>query len=196
MDHLWSVIVSLFLVIDPFGNVPIVVTMLKNLDEKRRFWVIIRESVFALIAMTVFLFFGPTILLLMDVGQPSMGMAGGVVLFLIGLHMSFPERGGIMGSNEVSKEPFLVPLAIPLIAGPGTLGMVMVTYIRVHNYLESFVALMAAWIASTAILLLSGTVSRIMGQKGLEACQRLMGLALTAMAVNMFMTGFKTFMRS
>ncbi len=189
-------IVSLFLVIDAFGNVPIVVAMLKNLDEKRRYLVILRESTFALIAMTIFLFFGPAILQLMDVGQPSMGMAGGVVLFLIGLHMSFPEREGIMGPNEMSKEPFLVPLAIPLIAGPGTLGVVMVTYIKVHSYLESYVALLAAWFASTAVLLLSGTVSRIMGKKGLEACQRLMGLALTAMAVNMFMTGFKTFMRS
>jgi len=193
---LWSMIVSLFLVIDPFGNVPIVVSMLKNIDEKRRYVIILRESVFALIAMTVFLFFGPTILRLMDVGQPSMGMAGGVVLFLIGLHMSFPEQGGLMDTGEVSKEPFIVPVAIPLIAGPGTLGMVMVTYAKIHSYGETFVALLTAWIASTAIMMLSGTVSKIMGKKGLEACQRLMGLALTAMAVDMFMNGFKTFMKS
>jgi multiple antibiotic resistance protein len=186
----------LFLVLDPVGNVPIVVAMLKKYDRARQRQIILRESLFALAVMIVFLLFGPAILRAMGVGQNALSMTGGVVLFLIGLHMSFPSKEGILGEMDQDKEPLLVPLAIPLIAGPGVLGMVMLTAQRADNLRECLAALLCAWAGSTLILYLSSAFSRVLGRRGMEACQRLMGLALTAMAVQMFMTGFKVFMKS
>ena len=123
-------------------------------------------------------------------------MTGGVILFLIGLRMSFPAKDDGPEEFDTSKEPLLVPLAIPLIAGPGVLGLVMLTAKRAQNIVGSLEALLIAWAACTIILLSSSVMARIMGSRGMEACQRLMGLALTGMAVQMFMSGFKTFMRS
>jgi len=196
MNSIWAVMLPLFLVLDPVGNVPIVVSMLKKYDRTRQRQIILRESLFALLIMVVFLFFGPAILRAMGVGQNALSMTGGVVLFLIGLHMSFPSKDSILGDMDPDKEPLLVPLAIPLIAGPGVLGMVMLTAQRADNPLECLAALVCAWAASTLILYLSNAFSRVLGRRGMEACQRLMGLALTAMAVQMFMMGFKIFMKS
>ncbi|MFH0801591.1 MAG: MarC family protein [bacterium] len=196
MNSIWAVMVPVFLVLDPVGNVPIVVAMLKRYDVTRQRQIILRESLFALAVMTVFLFFGPVILRVMGVGQNALSMTGGVVIFLIGLHMSFPSKESFLGETDVEKEPLLVPLAIPLIAGPGVLGMVMLTAQRADNLFECLAALVCAWAASTLILYLSNAFSRVLGVRGMEACQRLMGLALTAMAVQMFMTGFKIFMKS
>lgn len=196
MDTIIQVAVSLFFVLDPIGNVPIIATILKNKEGRKKQWIIFRESFFALLLMVIFLFFGPVILKYMGIDQSSMDMAGGVVLFLIALRMSFPTKDSEDEHTNLNIDPFFVPIAIPLIAGPGVLGMVMLTARLTNNTVWSFVSLLIAWAASTIILLCSGGISRIMGVRGMMAVQRLMGLALTAMSVHMFMIGFKTFMHA
>lgn len=192
MESLISLMITIFMVLDPLGNIPIINSMLSSFKAAQRKKIIIRESIFALIFMLIFLFFGSSILKLIGVEQESMSMAGGVVLFLIGLSMTFPSEG--KGIDSSDKEPFLVPLAIPLIAGPGVLSMLML--VRHKNGLtDSIIAVLGAWSASLIILLLSSIITKVLGSRGTEACKRLMGLVLTAMAVNMFMTGLRAFMK-
>ena len=190
-----SVMTTIFLVLDPIGNVPLISSMLAKYDNKIRNRIILRESIFALILMLILFFFGNTILRVIDVGKDSISMAGGVVLFLIGLSMSFPSRhSALSGDIEIDKEPFLVPLATPLIAGPGVLSVILLLRSKI-NGIDGFIAIIGAWVLSLIILLLGGYITKLLGSRGTEDMQRLMGLVLTAMAVDMFMTGFRNFMR-
>jgi multiple antibiotic resistance protein len=194
---LFSAILTLFLIMDPIGNVPLFVSQLKNVDQRRRWRVVARESVFALLILCVFLFFGPSLASALQIGEPALYISGGVLLFLISLSMIFP---GIFNMNPVPAEktggePFIVPLATPFVAGPSTMATIMVfTSGRPEMVWRWFTALLAAWALSTTILLSAPFLSRLVGQRGLEACQRLMGMILTVIAVQMSLNGIDAFL--
>jgi len=193
-----STFLTLFLVMDPIGNVPMFITCLKDVPEGRKNRIVARESLIALLVMLFFLFFGPQLMGLLHIGQESLHIAGGVVLLLISLGMIFPGAGHVSMSQEKEGvgEPFIVPLAVPLIAGPSTLATVMIFSSQPDDFWLLLVALAAAWVAATAILLLSSTFSRLLGPRGLLACERLMGMILTVVAVQMFLDGTKLFLGS
>ncbi len=188
-----GVAVSLYFMLDPIGNIPIVTGLIKDYTPKRQRLIIVRESLFALGLTVIFLFFGKHILLAMGVQQEAMSMTGGVILFLIGIKMSMTSAE-VAGENLADKEPFVVPIAIPFIAGPGVLAMVMVMGSEVEALSASLAALALAWLGSTVTLLVGQLLMKFLGSRAMEAIQKLMGLALTAMAVQMFMSGFRTFM--
>ena len=184
-----SSIVLLFLVMDPVGNVPLFVSVLKNVDGKRRSAVILREHLIALVVLIVFLFFGPFIMRTLMIAEPSLSIAGGIILFLIALRMIFPPPEGIFGKSP-EGEPFIVPLAVPLIAGPSTIATVLLMMSREPwRWLQWLMSLVTAWLLSLVILLSSGCLHRWLGARGLAALERLMGLLLTAVAVQMFISG-------
>src|SRR5690606_10776131 len=112
-----SAALLLFLILDPLGNIPIFLGLLKPLPEKRRRIVVARVLVIALVVLFVFLWGGIYVLEAMHLRQESVSIAGGIVLFLIGLKMIFPSPEGMFGDLP-DGEPFIVPLAIPMVAGP------------------------------------------------------------------------------
>ncbi len=191
MKQLVSAILTLFLVMDPIGNTPLFIVYLKDVKEKRRGWVVARESLFALAILLAFLLFGPALMRLLDIKLESLYISGGVLLFLIAVGMIFPAGAylGIHGEDLSEGEPFIVPLAVPLIAGPSTMATIMIFASQPEPLWVWLVALIVAWGATTTILMAASGFSRLLGRRGLRACERLMGMVLTVLAVQMFING-------
>ncbi len=180
---------------DPFGNIPIFLSILEPYSAARRLRIIAREMLIALAVLMTFLFAGQYILDALGISEPSLTAAGGVVLFLIALRMIFPRAGGVMEhSAEDDGEPLVVPLAIPLIAGPSAMASVML--IMGSDPARAGVwagAVFSAWLLTGSVLMLAVRFSRFLGRRGLTAIQRLMGMILTAIAINMMLTGIREF---
>lgn len=189
-----TVAFTLFLVLDPFGNVPVFMTLLKDVSPGRRRVVILREHLIALGVLLVFLFFGPMIMKMIGADQAAVNVAGGVVIFIIAMRLIFPSGEGVFGEEETDGEPLIVPLAIPLLAGPSTIATVMLMSQRAGSVVESVVALVLSWSASLAVLLLGVPISRLLGKRVMKAVERLMGMILTIIAVGMMMSGVKMMM--
>lgn len=186
---------TLFLIMDPLGNVPVFISLLKNVSPERRRLVLIRELVIAYLVMLVFLISGQHLLKFLNLKQESISIAGGIVLFLIALRMIFPQEGGIMG-EQTDEEPFIVPLAIPMVAGPSTLAALLLMAQSAPKRMTSWVlALTAAWTLTAVILLASPLFFRLLRQRGLTAMERLMGMLLVMMSVQMFLDGLAEYMR-
>lgn len=199
MDSWWtqmfSMAFALFLLMDPIGNVPIYVSLLKDIDSKRQTKIIFRELIIALIIIIIFNFIGDALLGFLNVTMPTILVSGGIILFLIALKMIFPAKKDTEADISISKEPFIVPLATPLVAGPAVLAAVML-YAGQHKS-DTWITLSAivfAWIASTLILISSALWKKLLGWRGLIACERLMGLILTLIAVQMFLEGIHLFL--
>ena len=188
-------VITLFLVMDPLGNVPPFLSVLKNVQPDRRRRVLVREILIAYVVLLVFLFLGNRVLSLLSLQQETISVAGGIVLFLIALRMIFPQEGGLFG-DKLEGEPFVVPLAIPLVAGPSTLAVLLLLQQSDTNVTgQLLLAMTIAW-ASTATILLSSTwLYRLLKQRGLIAMERLMGMLLVMLAVQMFMNGVANFLK-
>lgn len=185
----WSAAIMLFLIMDPLGNLPIFMSVLKTIEPRRRRIILIRELVIALFILFVFLFSGQAVLDFLNVRQESVSIAGGIILFLIAIRMIFPQAGNPAGV-AVGEEPFIVPLAIPMIAGPSTLAaLILLSNQHPDRMLDWSIALGAAWTVSAIILLFSGLVHRLLGEKGLKAVERLMGMILIMIAIQMLLDG-------
>jgi multiple antibiotic resistance protein len=193
--RLFSAVVTLFLIMDPLGNVPLFLSVLKDVAPERRRRVLIREVLFSYLVLLTFLFLGKYILLLLRLQQETISIAGGIVLFLIALRMIFPPERGLLG-EPLEGEPFVVPLAIPLIAGPSTLAALLLLQRSGPNtWTELVLAVTIAW-AITAVILFSSTyLYRLLKQRGLIAMERLMGMLLVMLAVQMFMDGVSKYPR-
>jgi small neutral amino acid transporter SnatA (MarC family) len=190
-----SATILLFLVLDPFGNIPLFLAALNSVDPSRRVKVVLRECAIAFAVLLGFVFFGRVILDWMGLSESSLGIAGGVILFLIALRIIFRPPEGIFGEFP-GGEPFVVPLAIPSIAGPSALAVVLLLVSRApERRWEWVLVLTVALGASTVILAAGGWLQRWLGDRGLAAFERLMGLILTALAVEMFLNGLETFIR-
>jgi multiple antibiotic resistance protein len=188
MDTL-SAGIALFLVLDPIGNIPFFLSVLGRVEEHRRQRVLLRELFIAYGALTAFLFLGRFFVDFLRLRQESISVAGGIILFLIALRMVFPEHAANDGGTG---EPLVVPLAIPGVAGPSALAMVLLlTQQNPGHQLEWFIALSCAWAATAVVLLASPIFFRLLKESGLAAMERLMGMILVAMAVQMFIDGLR-----
>ena len=184
--------ITLFLIMDPLGNIPIFLSVLKGVDQRRRRFIILRETFIALVILVAFLFWGQYILHGMQISMPALSIAGGIILFLIAIKMIFPNHDE--DKPKHLGEPFIVPLAVPMIAGPSTMAMVMLMATREPAKIwEWAMALLIAWSVSTILLLCGEFLRKILGTQGLLAVERLMGMILTTMSVQMFLTGIATF---
>ena len=190
-----SAVVILLLVMDPIGNIPLFVSLLRQVEPARRKRVILRECAIAFVVLLVFVFFGAAILGVLGLSDPSLTIAGGVILFLIALRMIFRRPEGVFG-DTLSGEPFIVPLAIPSIAGPAAIATVMLLASRApQRLLEWCLAVSVAMLATAALLVSADRLAKLAGEQGLLAFERLMGLILTAIAVEMLLRGIETFVR-
>lgn len=190
-----SAVVILLLVMDPLGNIPLFVALLRNTRPARRMVVIARECAIALAVLLAFAFFGRQLLTLIGLSDSSLNIAGGVILFLIALRMIFRHPDGIFGDiDHATGEPFIVPLAIPAIAGPTALATVVLMVSRAPGrMLEWLAAITVAMALTLALLVFAERLSTLMGRRGLLALERLMGLLLTAIAVEMLLRGIEAF---
>ncbi|MFI3244919.1 MAG: YhgN family NAAT transporter [Ferrimonas sp.] len=190
----FSAAVMLFLIMDPLGNLPIFMSVLRNVDPKRRRMILIRELIIALVIMFLFLYTGEAILSFLNLRGESVSIAGGIILFLIAIKMIFPTPGGVMGHLD-AQEPFIVPLAIPLIAGPSVLAaLLLLSHSDPARMLDWSLSLFSAWLVSSVILLFSGACHRLLGERGLIAVERLMGMILVMLSVQMFLDGVANYL--
>ena len=188
-----SAVVVLLLVMDPIGNVPLFVALLKDVDPSRRSRVIVRECAIAFAVLVAFVFAGGPILRLLGLSQSSLSIAGGVILFLIALRMIFRREEGLFGVLPAG-EPFIVPLAIPSVAGPTAIATVMLLVSQAPERIWEWLgALSIAMVLTMTLLAFAQPVSRLVGERGLLAFERLMGLVLTAIAVEMLLRGVQAF---
>lgn len=190
---LFSAVVTLFLIMDPIGNIPLFLSILKTVPPERRRLVLVREIVLAYVVLLTFLFLGNYLLRFLGLEQETISIAGGIVLFLIALRMIFPVESP--AAAEVEGEPFLVPLAVPLIAGPSTLAALLLLQRTAPGHTALlFVAVTIAWALSGIILLSSTFFYRVLRERGLIALERLMGMLLVMVAVQMLLNGLKVFL--
>lgn len=195
MTDFYSALVLLFLVMDPLGNLPIFLSVLEDVPKYRRLRIVLREMVLALLIMLLFLFGGQWVLQALHLSQESVYISGGIILFLIALKMVFPVSKAAQAEDEMEGEPLLVPLAVPLVAGPSSLAVLMLLGAREPGQMPTWVmALLCAWLISAAILLAATQLQHFLGRRGLIAMERLMGLVLVAIAVQMFLDGIKNYL--
>ena len=191
-----SAALLLFLILDPLGNIPVFLGLLRSLPPQRQRVVLAREMLIALVVLMLFLWGGRYALALMHLRQESVSIAGGIVLFLIGLRMIFPPPEGLMGELP-EGEPFIVPMAIPLIAGPSGMAAVMLMGSQEPDRMGAWsLALMIAWAATAAILFSATYLYKYLGGRALTAIERLMGMVIVAISVQMLLDGLAAYLRA
>lgn len=182
----FAIATSLFFILNSLGNIPFFVGVLGSYSVKRQRKIILRESLIALLILLLFNFFGDNFLRMLGINQAVVGIAGGTLLFLISLSMIFPNK---KPQKLPQREPFIFPLAIPIIAGPGALTTVMIYSQELHHPYLISAAILMAWLPSTLILIASSNIKIFLGQKGLLACEKLGGMLICLIAVQMFTSG-------
>lgn len=193
MDTL-SATLLLITIMDPLGNVATFVSGLRPVPPERRLRVIARELVIALFILVVFLFIGPWLLGLLHLKQEALFISGGIVLFLIALKMIFPPSH--READEAVLEPFIVPLATPMIAGPSVLATLLVLVSAHPEQLWNWLAaLLLAWGVTAAVLLCAPAIARVLKEKGSMAVERLMGMLLVMVVVQMLLNGIEQYMK-
>jgi len=191
----FAAVVTLFLIMDPIGNILLFLGVLKHVPAARRRVVLIREILFAYVVLLVFLFVGRYILQFLRLEQETISIAGGIVLFLIALRMIFGTEGGMFGDDKLEGEPFLVPLAIPFLAGPSTLAALLLLERSAPGHTGALlIAMTIAWLISAGILLSSTFFYRLLRERGLVAMERLMGMLLVMVSVQMLLNGLRAFL--
>lgn len=190
-----SAAILLFLIMDPLGNIPLFLSLLKDVPPKRRRAVMVRELLIALAVLLMFLMGGQLILKLLQLREESISIAGGIVLFLIGIRMVFPPaEGGVFGQAG-EGEPFIVPMAIPGVAGPSAMAaLLLLTNSQPGRTADWAIALLGAWLATAIILLSSTYLFRWLGESVLTALERVMGMLLIALSVQMFLGGVAAYL--
>jgi multiple antibiotic resistance protein len=176
---------------DPIGNVPLFLTILKNIPTSRRRKIIFRELLIALIVLLFFMFIGRYILQTLQIAESSLGIAGGIMLFLIAIKMIFPGANNMIVHDD-KLEPLVVPLAVPLLAGPSAIAAVILMMAQEPNRWKEWVfALVVAWLIAGVILISSEALGRRLGQRALLAIERLMGILLMLVSVDFILDGIK-----
>jgi len=188
----WSATILLILITDPIGNIPIFANALKSVSPQRRPWVILREISIAFGLLLLFMFVGEGFLRVMNLSELALQIGGGVILFLIALRMVFPPPAGV--EIETQAEPLIVPLAVPSIAGPSALATVLLLVSQQpERRMEWIAALCLTMLVSATVLVLSERILSFTGTRLVAAIERLMGLVLVSVAIEMMLRGARTF---
>ena len=188
---LWSAMLTLFLIMDPLGNLPIVVAILKNIKAERRMKVLVRELLLSLVILLLFLYGGQAFLSVLGVKEEAVSIAGGIILFLIALRMIFPPPP--QDSPVPVAEPLIVPLAIPALAGPSAMATVLLLVSQApERRLEWVAALTVTMVVCAGVLLMAERLQQVVGERVVSAFERLMGLILVSISVEMLIRGLQS----
>jgi multiple antibiotic resistance protein len=187
---LFTITLTLFIMMDPLGNISSFLTMMKGISYKRQFYVLCREMFIALLVMFVFFLIGDTVIHFLEISDSAVWLSSGVILFLTAIKILFPPEDALR-HNLPEGEPFIVPFAIPLIAGPSLLATIML-----FSHMEAcrpmmVTAIFLSWMAAMAVLVLAPQLKRLLGANGLNACERLTGMVLVMIAIQRFMEGIR-----
>jgi len=198
---LFTITLILFLIMDPIGNISSFLSQLQDLPHARQRWVILREMGFALAAMVIFYLIGETIFNFLNISEVTLRISSGVILFIVALQILFSNFSSIR-ANLPKGHPFVIPLAIPLIAGPTLLATIML-YAHLSTDMSPIfwglelptilLAIIVSWLAALVVLMFSTELQRLLGDNGLVACEKLMGMILILLAIQRFMEGIKLF---
>jgi MarC family membrane protein len=194
MDHSFlSAFILLLLVLDPLGSLPVFIPIMRDVAPERRRWVAVREVTIAFGVLFAFMFFGDTFLRVMRLSERSLEVAGGVILLMVAIRMIFSHSGGVYGVAE-GREPLIFPLAVPLLAGPSAMATVLLLASRQPDRLPEWIgALSAAMVVSGLVLMGANRIRQLLGESVVSAIEKLMGLVLTAVAVEMILAGLKRY---
>jgi len=192
MNHtLLSAFIVLLLVLDPLGSLPVFIPIMRDVPPERRTWVALREVGIAFVVLAAFMFLGDGFLRVMHLSERSLEVAGGVILLMVSIRMIFSHEGGVYGVPE-GREPLIFPLAVPLLAGPSAMATVLLLASRQPERMLSWLgALAGAMAVSGVVLLACDRIRRWVGDSVVAAVEKLMGLVLTAVAVEMILAGLK-----
>lgn len=189
---LFSITLILFLIMDPLGNISAFLSLVKEIEPQKVRWIVLREMVIALILMIVFNFLGEHIMEILNLTVTTVQLSSALILFLTAIKILFPATNSLR-ANLPSGEPFLVPLAIPLIAGPSLLATIMLFAALEPKVSVMLEAIIIAWAAAMCILFLARSLQKSLGNMGLMACERLMGMILVMLSIQRFMEGLHQF---
>ncbi|MDQ2736050.1 MAG: MarC family protein [Pseudomonadota bacterium] len=194
MEHSFlSAFILLLLVLDPFGSLPIFIPVMRTLPAARRRLVALREVAIAFAVLCLFMFFGEGLLRVMHLSERSLEVAGGVILLMVAIRMIFGQGGGVYGVPE-GKEPFIFPLAVPLLAGPSAMATVLLLASQQPDRVVEWVGALACAMAVSGLVLVGcARIRRWVGDSVVSALEKLMGLVLTAIAVEMVLAGLKRY---
>lgn len=192
----FATVILVLLLLDPLGNVPVLIALLKPWSAARQRVIVLRECAIALVILLAFVYLGDRILSWLHLTPSALEISGGFILFLIALGMVFPRHAphdeALTGADEGAPvEPLIVPIAIPMIAGPAALATVMLTARQSEQPGWLALAVVLAMLINAVILLASNPIARLFGRAGIAALERLMGLLLTALSVQMLVSGIK-----
>jgi len=193
---IFSITLALFLVMDPLGNAPIFISMLRHFEISRQQKIIFREHIFALIFILLFFVSGEAFLHFLNISESATCIAAGIILFIFALPMVFPDLAHNKSAEALYREPFLTPLALPLIAGPSTLTAVVLYSKQVESNFEMLLSIFIAWLLSLIILVCSPYINKLSSPKLFIALERLMGLILMMLSIERLLTGIKLFIKS
>lgn len=201
-EHIIAAASTLFVVLDPPGNAPVVQGLLQHIAPERRRRILLRELLFVLLLLLIFFFLGKEILGWLGVSRSSLNLSGGIMLFLIAVGMVFPSAnvaGGGDSRRPALAEPFIVPVAVPLIVGPAAISLVMMQAALcegAEEMLATLLSILLAWGGTSLILIFSGGILSLLGDKGALALTRLMGTLLVLIAVQMVLDGVTAYLAS
>ncbi len=184
----WETILSIFFVFNAAGSIPLFVALLARYDHKKQIRIIVRELIIALITLLSFTFFGARILKSLLISQTTISIGGGLLLIIIALNMIFPKEEHLTKKDIPSKEPLIIPLAIPALAGPGSIATLTVLSNQVGPF-QASAALILAWIPSLIIILAASYIKKILGEKGLLAVEKLGGMLICFIGIEIFSNG-------
>ena len=189
---IWSIALTLFLVANPIGNVPLIVPLIKDFDIERQKRILFRESCYSYLLVIFFVFLGEQFLQMIQIQQYAVSISGGVILFIVALNMIFSSMQ-LNGKEKKLQEPYIVPIATPLITGGGVLSTVMIYASKEQNELKMALAATVAWVFVTIFVVSSIYLMRLVGRSGLMAMQQLMGMILSMIATEIIVKGITLF---
>ena len=192
---IWSIALTFFLVANPIGNIPAFVSLVKDFDFNRQRIILFRESIFSFLIAIFFLFLGEPFLRTINIAPYAVSISGGTLLFLVSLEMIFPPSDDNSKSKEL-QEPFIVPIATPLITGGGVLTTILIYSAKEQNDLKITLAAIIAWTFVTLVVVSASYLQRILGRRGLLAMEQLMGMLLSMMSMEIIVKGLKVYMQS
>jgi multiple antibiotic resistance protein len=193
-SSLFTITLTLLIMMDPLGNISSFLTMMKGLTPKRQAYILLREMLIALAVMFGCFMIGETLIRFLDISETAVWLSSGVILFLTSIKILFPAKDGFR-HNLPEGEPFIFPFAIPLIAGPSLLATIML-YAHMETCRPLMItAILISWMSAISILMSSNWLQRILGSNGLNACERLTGMVLVMIAIQRFMEGVRLFLQ-
>lgn len=187
---------TFFLIANPIGNSPTIVALIKDFDFNRQKIIVLREAIFALILALFFQYFGELFLQLLHIQDYAVTLAGGVLLLIVAFSMILVMSPLEDSAKQLKQEPFIVPIATPILSGPGLLAIIMLKSRLAHNNMLVTCAILIAFIGVIAVLAAAPYLQKFLGKRGLVALEQIMGMILALIAVEMLVKGSAMLIKS